>query len=161
MHNDSRDNCLGIIKLPCEARHQRQHDNDPELFLLMVGCHNSIEDCVSNLVLDYGASVDGRDEKLVLNIDEVLSILDETQVGVVDGLFSKSRVAADGPASNRSEHLARELFLLRNGRNFTSVGDPYALNIIDFLDVVLHFFDHFIELVDGLPNRPRGFKSTF
>lgn len=57
MHDYSRNYCLRVIKLSCKARYQRQDDNYPEIFLLMVGYHNSIEYCVGNLILDYRASV--------------------------------------------------------------------------------------------------------
>ena len=86
----------------------------------MKSCEDAFIESVGNLIFDNNAAFDCRYKKLVLNVDEVLSWVDERKVGVVDGQFTKLGAATDRPAPYWPEYLAAEacsilLFFLDHG----------------------------------------------
>ena len=71
-----------------ESRHRGHTDDDFIRLTILVCTHDSLDDCGADLVLDWALGVVGRgDEELVLNVNEMLRVVDDLDVGVGDGVL--------------------------------------------------------------------------
>ena len=80
---DEHDISTLFINSSFESRKQRHEHANFEIFLIKDRFNNSLYDCFGDFVLDWIAGY-RTDEKLIFDVDEVLSVGYELDVGILD-----------------------------------------------------------------------------
>jgi hypothetical protein len=106
LHGLPQQSAVLVLELPRKARQQGQDNIDHEPFTVLYGLPDSKVKGLRDLVLDDLAVGQRRDEELVFDVDVVLGLRDELQVGDVDGELRVGGVAPDRPVSHRPHDLA-------------------------------------------------------
>ncbi len=71
------------MQVACKSRDRRHANNDFELLAILIGLNTAINDSSSDLVPDWMLSITcSSDEELVLDVDKVLAITDDSDVRI-------------------------------------------------------------------------------
>ena len=106
LHGLPQQSAVLVLELPRKPRQQGQNDIDHEPLTVLYGLPYSKVKGLRHLVLDDLPVGQRRNEKLVFNVNVVLGLRDELQVGDVDGELRVGGVAPDRPVSHRPHDLA-------------------------------------------------------
>jgi predicted RNA-binding protein associated with RNAse of E/G family len=77
------DHSFFLVEVFFERRHGRHEDHHFELLVMFVGIQDPVDETLHDLVLDALVR-SGRDEELVLDVDELSAVFDEVEVSVHD-----------------------------------------------------------------------------
>lgn len=119
MHNGLEGAASSGRDVTLETRQQRSHNVDTVLLSFPERSDDALRYRVSDFV-EHVFVVCAADEELVLDVDEVLAVLDDVDVGVVDGLLVV--LDASRPISGRTQDLyfggdtVGDLVVLLSGR---------------------------------------------
>ena len=83
LHDSAGPETVVCLQVTCKSGDRRHADNDFELLAILIGLNTAIYDSSSNLVPDWVLSiVCAGDEELVLDVDKVLAITDDSDIGI-------------------------------------------------------------------------------
>jgi hypothetical protein len=87
-HDGSRPETVVCVEISCEGGHGGHADDDFELLAVLICLYAAISNGGSDFVPDWVLSVVCcGDEELVFNIDEVLSVADDFDIGICNGVL--------------------------------------------------------------------------
>jgi hypothetical protein len=82
-HDGAGPETIVCLQVTCKSGDRRHADNDFEFLAILIGLNTAINNSSSDLVPDWVLSiVCSGDEELVLDVDKVLAITDDSDVGI-------------------------------------------------------------------------------
>lgn len=104
LHNRASSESRLVCQITCEAGYGGDYDDDFVLLASAGGAENTFNDSSTDLILDWLLFITRcRNEELVLDIDEVFTVLDDLSICILDRVLGGSAVA---PFSTATQDLA-------------------------------------------------------